>query len=515
MSRARASAAAPEPEGDDPLGRAWSDPVEKAILGVVLDGRHPEAWATVREHSAGAPAFFDRNHRLIAGVIDQLATAGQPVNGSTVLAAAGMVRFQTAMEAMHGRDAKALIDASGLAMGDSVLAAVGGQAAIGNMAEAYAPATALVANVRTLDAYHRQRMAIDLLGDLYRRSKAVDGSKQVKALADEAINRLCEIAAPGRGIQSIGSGGEVSARMHDEAVAACGEAVALWGVPALDEACRLTRRRLVVLAARPGCGKTSLALQAAGATRGKLGGPSVAMVSFEMGHDELARIIIGREIGVSRRNIERGWLSTEERTKLDERIAAWKADDILVKGHGGNGTVDEIVAWIRTLHRRHAGRLHLVIIDYLGLIDGTNPRHNANERIGEITRKLKLIALDLNLCVMLLCQMSRLSAKEKRAPELTDLRDSGSIEQDADGVVLLWSDDDAEKDVVLVNAKVAKNRLGSLRTIGVEFYKAKGQRFQTIGGENPVPRGTKMHNEPTEAEDKFGDGQPPIPQQEP
>ncbi len=511
MSRSRA---APELEdARDPIGAAWSLELERAILSVVLDGRHADAWATVCEHCAGAQAFHHRDHRLLCLVIEALALAGQPINGQSVATAAGQVRFAKAMEALHGKDAKALIEMAEVAHGDSVLAAVGGFNAVADLAGSYGPVTGLASNARHLDAYHRQRRAIEVLGDLYARIRAVDGAQAVRAIADEAVNRLCDVAAPGRAMESIGAGGEASAALHDEAYRAGGEVAATWGIGPLDEACRLTRRRLVVVAARPGCGKTSLALQAACATRDAMGGEAVAMVSLEMGTDELSRIIIGRQLKVSRRNIERGWLSSEQRRALDEAVAGWKANDIRVKGHGGNGTIDEIVAWIRTLHRRTGGRLHLVTIDYLGLINGTDKRQTTNDRIGEITRKLKLLALDLGLCVMLLCQMNRLSAKEKRPPELSDLRDSGNIEQDADGVVLLWSNDPEDRDSILVNAKVAKNRLGSLRTIGVDFHKANGQRFDAIGSDNAVPRGTRMYGEPDPAEDVLG--QPATPQQEP
>lgn len=514
MSRPKPAAGAPDPDRV-----AWNLELEQAILAVVLDGRHAESWPTVREHADGPDAFHHRDHRLIALVIDHMAIAGQPINAGTVAAAAGQMRFGTAIEALHGREeARSILKASKdeVAHDDSVLAAVGGWEAIGKLAGAYAPASAIVANAKLLDAYHRQRRLIAALDDLSARARAVDGSIKCREITEDAVNRLCDIAAPGRGIESIGAGGQASAELHDQAIKAGGEIAATWGVKLLDEACRLTRRRLVVVAARPGCGKTSLALQAAGATRKAMGGQAVAMVSLEMGTDELSRIIIARQIqGVSRSMIEKGWLSTQQRADLDVAIKAWKADDIPVKGHGGNGTIDEIVAWIRTLHRRTGGRLHLVTIDYLGLINGTDKRHNTNERIGEITRKLKLLAIDLGICVMLLCQMSRATVKEKRAPELSDLRDSGNIEQDADGVVLLWSNDDEDKDSVVVNARVAKNRLGSLRTIGVEFHKANGQRFEAIGGDTNVPRGTRMHHsDPDASEDKFADA-PPIPQQEP
>ncbi len=257
-----------------------------------------------------------------------------------------------------------------------------------------------------------------------------------------------------------------------------------------------------------------MGLQAAEATRNKLGGDAVAIVSYEMGDDELAEILCGRRINVGRQAIQGGMMSVEKRAAFEAEIAKWEANNIVVKGHGGNGNIDEIVGWIRSLFRRRAGRLHLVVVDYLGQIPGTNPKHNTNERVGEVTRKLKVVALELGICVLCLCQLRRVVAKEKRAPELSDLRDSGNIEQDADGVVFIWptAPDQDDRPVVQVVARVAKNRLGPIRTYGLEFLKAYGQRFREIGGDRPS-RGERAYGAPDASEDVLG--QPPTPQQEP
>lgn len=508
----KASAA---PEGDDfgPLTNAVSLEVERALLSVCLDGRHRDAWATIRDRSDGVLAFFGRNHRLVALVIDHLDGAGEPVDAVTVAAAAQQVRFGDALDALRrleGAERAVLRRDDSVGYDDSVLAHLGGYNALGDLQNAHGSSSGQVKNAETLDALHRQRRAIDALTDLYKRVQAVDGAKNLRAIADDASNRLHDIAATGRAIRSIGTGAAEALRQHDQA-ATCGlERLGSWGVKPLDASLRLIGGQVVILAARPGCGKTSMLLQVATATHRALGPDSVGLVSLEMNETDLARIIVARDLCVGRQAIERGWLSAEQREAFAIAIERWRRDDIPIKGHGGKGTVDEIVAWIRSLHRRSAGRLHLVGIDYLGLINGTNPKHNANERVGEITRKLKTLALDLDLCVLLLCQLNRESVKDKRAPELSDLRDSGNIEQDADAVVFLYAENDAEGDVVLVNAKVAKNRRGTRSTLGLEFHKARGQRFDEIGGDRPK-RGERMRSEPNDAEDVTNN----PPQQEP
>lgn len=503
--------------GDDPLATAVNLEVERALLALCLDGRHDGAWSKILEHCDGPTAFYARDHRLLALLIDRQTTLGLPTDAVSVANAAAQQPFRDAIDVLRSMDGvdkiRLRLDDSG-DLPDSVLAAIGGHSAVLQVAEAFAPWTGLVSNAKTLDQLHRQRQVIAALSELSTRARAVDGGKHVRAIADAAATNLGRIAGSNRDEESVGLGMAKSAVSHDAAKAAGDLIAASWGVAALDEGCRLVRGALVVLAARPGCGKTSMGLQAAIATRAALGtGDAAAIVSLEMGSEQLARIVVGRQLNIGRQNIERGWLTNDQRLALDAAIIDWRKNDIPVKGHRGKNTGEEIASWIRQAHRRSQGRLHLVVIDYLGLIAGTNPKQSTTDRLGEITRALKLLALDLQVCVMLLCQMNRESVKEKRAPEITDLRDSGNIEQDADAVVFLYSDNPSEheSDVMQVMAKVAKYRGGALQRFGLEFMKARGQRFQAVGGNRPT-RGERMTSEPKSDEDHYGSS---TPQQEP
>jgi replicative DNA helicase len=516
MAKAAASKPAPAPVADDPMAHAHSVECERSILALALDGRHGDVWGLVREAGGSPRSFWSRDHRLVALVVDALWMRGTPVDASSVAQAAQTTPWSEAIAAVRALDegkAPSVEARPGTAYDDSLLPNIGGHGAIADLASTYSPATALARNVGYLVAYERQRQTIALLADLHRRARAVDGAKHVQEIAAEAANRLAIVTDNGQGVDSIGLAAERALLEHDAAAAQGDVTAASWGVPALDTLCRLTPGRLIVLAARPGCGKTSMMLQAAAATRIALGPQRVAIQTLEMPSEDLARIMIGRQLGIGRQMIERGWLSAEQRQQVAAAAAEWRANDIPVKGTGGRGTVHEVCAWARALRRRTDNRLHLVAIDYLGLLKGSHPRMERREAIGEITRELKLLTKDERICVLLLSQMNRESVKERRKPNLADLRDSGDIEQDADSVVFLWSDQVDEKPpVMLVNAFVAKNRGGEEGTRGLEFLRAYGQTFREPGG-NPVPRGTRMQGEPQAGEDVLG--QQPTPQQEP
>ncbi len=257
------------------------------------------------------------------------------------------------------------------------------------------------------------------------------------------------------------------------------------GISALDETITgLNRSDLILLAARPGMGKTSFALNIARHVAVKEF-RKVAFFSLEMTKEQLASRLLSTEALVGGVKLRTGKLAEDEWIRLIE------AGDILSKTQmyfddTPGITVPEMKAKLRRLKD-----VDLVIIDYLQLMSGGKNINNRVQEISEITRNLKIMAKEINVPVITLSQLSR--ASEQRAehrPVLSDLRDSGSIEQDADIVMFLYRPDyytDQDDDNQDNNGKnsgeciVAKNRHGEARTVYLhwqgEFMRFTGQEM--------------------------------------
>lgn len=234
----------------------------------------------------------------------------------------------------------------------------------------------------------------------------------------------------------------------------------------------LGRSDLIILAARPGMGKTSFALNV-GVNVAKQGVP-VAIFSLEMTRDQLAGRILASEArldsGLFRTGIEKDsdW---EDLTRMSEILGPlpMHLDD------SSGITIPEMKSKIRTINRRAhvAGQkpVGLVIIDYLQLMSLGRRNENRVQEISEITRNLKIMAKDLNVPIVTLSQLSRSTEKGRsnHRPVLSDLRDSGSIEQDADVVLFLYRDayynDDPEVELTTAECIISKNRHGDTATV--------------------------------------------------
>ncbi len=245
------------------------------------------------------------------------------------------------------------------------------------------------------------------------------------------------------------------------------------GIGTLDTAITgLNRSDLILLAARPGMGKTSFALNIARnvAVQSKR---RVAFFSLEMTKEQLASRLLSAEGLIQGTKLRTGKLSDDEWTKLIEAGDVLGKCDMYFDDTPGI-TVPEIKAKLRRLKN-----VDLVIIDYLQLMAGSRRIDNRVQEISEITRNLKILAKEFNIPVITLSQLSR--ASEQRAehkPQLSDLRDSGSIEQDADIVLFLYREDyykngegteGENSDRNSGECIIAKNRHGETRSVPLHW----------------------------------------------
>ena len=234
-----------------------------------------------------------------------------------------------------------------------------------------------------------------------------------------------------------------------------------------DKTAGLHGSELILVAARPAMGKTAFALNIAtnAALRAKV---PVAIFSLEMSKDQLVNRRLCSEAMVDSNKVRTGKLDEEDWVKLAEAIGPLSEAGIYIDDTPGISIME-----IRTKCRKLKMEkdIGLVVIDYLQLIAGSNRRSGGSreQEISEISRSLKILAKELNVPVIALSQLSRaVEQREDHRPMLSDLRESGAIEQDADIVMFLYRDDyynkeSAEKDIAEVI--IAKQRGGSTGTV--------------------------------------------------
>ena len=223
---------------------------------------------------------------------------------------------------------------------------------------------------------------------------------------------------------------------------------------------------LILVAARPAMGKSAFALNIA--TNAALrGNTPVAIFSLEMSKAQLVNRILCSEAMVDSNKVRTGKLEDEDWGKLAEAIGPLSETGIYIDDTPGI-SVMEIRAKCRKLKLEK--NIGLVVIDYLQLVQGSNKRNGSREQeISEISRSLKILAKELDVPVIALSQLSRaVEQRPDHRPMLSDLRESGAIEQDADIVMFLYRDDyyneDSEKKNV-AEVIIAKHRGGSTGTV--------------------------------------------------
>ena len=232
----------------------------------------------------------------------------------------------------------------------------------------------------------------------------------------------------------------------------------------------LNKSDLILIAARPGMGKTSLALNIT-LNAAKKSGKTIAFFSLEMSREQLGMRLMSNESFVDNQKLSTGQLSEEEWAKIGLASSALSQTDIRVDDNP-TITVAEINAKCRRLDN-----LGLVVIDYLQLMTSSGERYSSNENrqqiVSDISRALKIMAKELNVPVICLSQLSRANeARQDKRPLLSDLRESGAIEQDADIVMFLYRDDYYHEDSPeknLAECIVAKNRHGETGTVRLQW----------------------------------------------
>ena len=254
---------------------------------------------------------------------------------------------------------------------------------------------------------------------------------------------------------------------------------------------------LLILAARPAMGKTAFSLNIAlnVAKQNK----RVLIFSLEMGEEELYNRLLAAESEVELKNIQRSHFDFNNKEMINRLLIAREnlsTLEIYIDA-SATPTITAIKNKARLLQRKYKN-IDLIIIDYLQLISGTTNKGNREQEISEISRGLKLLSKELNVPIIALSQLSRrVESREDKTPMLSDLRESGSIEQDADQVMFLSSkdyynnqknpDEDNNKLLTRIELILAKNRSGSIGK-NLLFFDKPIQKFK-----NPTHEEEKMY----------------------
>lgn len=239
-------------------------------------------------------------------------------------------------------------------------------------------------------------------------------------------------------------------------------------------------QELIIVAARPSVGKTAFCLNVGSNAAGEQGeGDVVAIFSLEMGQKELLKRMVSINGNIDGNRMKTGELNPEDWTKLTQAMGVLNNKNIRIFDDAGI-TTNFIWSKVKKLCDEFPGRQIMVIIDYLQLITG-NPVHKGNRQaeIAEISRTLKTMARQLNVCVVALSQLSRgVEQRQDKRPMMSDLRESGQIEQDADVIAFLYREDYYDRETENKNTIeiiIGKQRNGPVGVVELAFIKEYGK----------------------------------------
>lgn len=234
----------------------------------------------------------------------------------------------------------------------------------------------------------------------------------------------------------------------------------MFGLPCLDQGVGgMYGGDLIVVGARPSIGKSAFGMQAA--CFNAMQGRRSLFVSIEMSAEDLAMRVIAAQLGVETRQVRSGRVSDDQ----VEFVRQWtedRANSNLLLWSGREVTTHKIRAISRLM--KATKQIQMVVVDYLSLIKPENKREDRRLQIGQITRDLKTMAMELRIPVVLLCQLGR--AAEGTSPTIRDLKESGDIEQDADVILLMHRENRMSK---VCDIDIAKVRNGAVGAVQLEF----------------------------------------------
>lgn len=421
---------------------------EQSVIGAMLSS--PAAWDRIADKISESD-FYAPEHQLIFRHISRLAEQGKPVDVITVA------------ESLQST---------------GKLDKIGGLQHLGELAASVPSASNIVIYAELVRKKRKERDFLAAIDDIQsianeagtieeKIAKCIDS---FTALADGGSNdavRLSETLSKAiEGLEDrFASGGEIKGLKT--------------GFNDFDKKLNgLQGGDLVIIAGRPAMGKTCFATNIA--ENVAVNNQTVLFFSLEMSDEQLTLRTLASQGSINLTKLRLGKIDDEDWTRLNHGVGKIHDAPFFID-QSPMITASQMHAKARRIKRQHG--LSLIVIDYLQLM--SEGGDNRNNELSTITRKLKLMAKDLNIPVICLSQLSRkVEERANKRPMLSDLRDSGAIEQDADIVVLMYRDDYYNKDSMnkgLAEAEVAKQRMGETGTVFLSFQ-GEYSRFKDFYG---------------------------------
>lgn len=417
---------------------------EQAVLGsIFLD---PDKIHIASEYLT-KDSFFKPSHGMLFNIMQELSDKGDPIDPVSV---------------------KSALDSIGQ------FEQVGGMAFLASLINAVPTSAHIEHYSKVVAEKSRARKVIEDLSQSI--SNVYDGQKDLNEILSQTEQNLSTISSEQKkGFRPIIDVIDSTQSILDERSQKVGDVTGTsTGFTDFDQITTgLHEDNLIIIAARPAMGKTAFALNIA-QNVAKSSDKAVAIFSLEMGAESLVERMLSAEGLIPSYHVRTGNLSESEWRRMisaQERLAKGK---IFIDDTAGI-RISEIRSKAKRLAQENGG-LGLIVIDYLQLIEGRR-RENRQQEVSEISRQLKIIAKELKVPVIALSQLSRgVDQRNDKRPILSDLRESGSIEQDADIVAFLYREayykrDEQEEPDNVTELILEKNRHGSLGTVQLYFLK--------------------------------------------
>ncbi len=421
--------------------------MEQSVLGAIL--LESEALPRTLEALSGPEDFYKPAHRKIFDAVIDLYERNEPVDLMTV--AEGL------------RKAGYLND-------------IGGVDYLADLVETTPSAANVRAHAKIVKEKAILRKLITVAGEVG--TLAFEDSEDVEVLLDRVERMVLEISQE-RSKKSfeemksiIKSGMETVAKLYENQSSVTGLPT---GYKDLDEkTAGLQKSDLIIIAGRPSMGKTALAMNIAQNAARDNEEAVIAIFSLEMSSEQLALRMLCSEAKVSGQKIRTGYLAQSDWPKLTSAAGRLHNCSIFIDDTPVQTALD-IRAKARRL-QNEKGRLDLVVIDYLQLMNARGKSESRTLEVSEITRSLKQLAKELNVPVIAISQLSRKAEdRTDKRPMLSDLRESGSIEQDADIVMFVYREEFYNKEKVETHGRaeiiIGKQRNGPIGTVNLTFLK--------------------------------------------
>lgn len=416
---------------------------EQAVIGAIL--LEADAFSTAAERLTPAD-FYRTNHQVIFEAMLKLFEKGEPID---------------------------LVSVTTHLMNEKKLDVAGGVPYLTELTESVPTAANIDYYSKIVEEKAILRRLIQTSTDII--TQAYTREDEVEAVLDEAERKILSVSSR-KNTQSFKSIKDILIEVYDNIEMLHHAKNDVTGIPSgFRDLDRMTsgfqKNDFIIIAARPSMGKTAFALNIAQNVATSTD-ENVAIFSLEMGAEQLVMRMLAAEGNIDSQRLRTGKLTDEDWTKLTAAMGSLSNAGIYIDDSPGLRVAD-IRSKCRRLKQEHG--LGMVIIDYLQLIQGSGrSRENRQQEVSEISRSLKSLARELEVPLIALSQLSRsVEQRQDKRPMMSDLRESGSIEQDADIVGFLYREDYYNQDAENSNIEIiiSKQRNGPTGTVELAFIR--------------------------------------------